>query len=149
MRRAMFNKSRVLILDCPLRHLPRELHVHSPRWSASQPLLSLFLCDDPQQAPRLLDTDATSFSAFTPNGSSTFQGIMLITVKRHRPGARLVCVSHLFPVMQMDRFYFGLVRFSNIQILKRFGALISLIWIGFGALARTGSPVKPDLGSIP
>ena len=49
------------------------------------------------------------------------------------------------PVMQMDRFYFGLVRFSNIQILNRFGALIGLIWIGFGALARTGSPVKLDL----
>ena len=48
-------------------------------------------------------------------------------------------------VMQMDRFYFGLVQFSNIQILNRFGALIGLIWIGFGALARTGSPVKPDL----
>ena len=45
----------------------------------------------------------------------------------------------------MDRFYFGLVRFSNIQILNRFEALIGLIWIGFGALARTGSPVKPDL----
>jgi hypothetical protein len=52
------------------------------------------------------------------------------------------------PVMQMDRFYFGLVRFSNIQILNRFGALIGLIWIGFGALARTGSPVKLDKGSI-
>jgi hypothetical protein len=47
--------------------------------------------------------------------------------------------------MQMDRFYFGLVRFSNIQVLNRFGALIGLIWIGFRALARTGSPVKPDL----
>jgi hypothetical protein len=46
--------------------------------------------------------------------------------------------------MQLDRFYFGLVRFSNIQILNWFGALIGLIWIGFGALARTGSPVKPD-----
>ena len=40
---------------------------------------------------------------------------------------------------------FGLVRFSNIQILNRFGALIGLIWIGFGAFTRTGSPVKPDL----
>ena len=35
------------------------------------------------------------------------------------------------PVMQMVRFYFGLVRFSNIQILNRFRALIGLIWIGF------------------
>jgi hypothetical protein len=46
--------------------------------------------------------------------------------------------------MQMDRFYFGLVRFSNIQILNQFRALIGLIYIGFGALARTGLLVKPD-----
>ncbi|XTI89209.1 hypothetical protein V2W45_1343985 [Cenococcum geophilum] len=42
----------------------------------------------------------------------------------------------------MDRFYFGLVRFSNIQILNRFGALIGLIWIG---LELWREPVKPDL----
>lgn len=48
-------------------------------------------------------------------------------------------------VVQMDRFCFGLDRFSNIQILNRFGALIGLTWSGFGALTRTDPPVKPNL----